>query len=278
MNDKPEQAPLVEQPYGDRQRIVVVPDEVLDAAERDAGVADRRDRSWRPWDVLRGDPVHPTLRALKDAESEGLRLMPVRQSQVGPLHLPIGHPLPNVVYVGSPAVAERYYPMADFHVRVFEERFGEAMLLLMALGAERLTVRSERGWKRDSNGNIAAPIKRVLKNKAEVRAGRRRDRSLIFEAELAPTAAPEVPDGLVWFSHEPTWQAVADGRSNYGLREFQLQVTSREDFGINAEVASKIRQRKVLTLGGGFTEQVDTSWLLEGTFIDVPKRGWRRGA
>jgi hypothetical protein len=278
MDAKSPPVPLVEQPYGNRQRIVVVPDDVLDAAERDAGSADDRDRPRRPWDVLRGDPRHPTLRALKDAEAEGLRLMPVRQSQVGPLNLPIGHPLPNVVYIGSPAVAERYYPMADFHVRVFEERFGEAMLLLMALGAERLTVRSQRGWKRDISGNIDAPIKRALKNKAEVRFGSRRDRSLVFEAELTPTTAPEVPRGLVWFGHEPTWQAIAEGRSSYGLREFQLQVTSREDFGITADVASKIRQRKILTFGGGFTEQVDTSWLLEGTFGDVPKRGWRRMA
>lgn len=89
---------------------------------------------------------------------------------------------------------------------------------------------------------------------------------------------PEIPSSLVWFNYEPTWQAIAEGRTTYGLREFQLQVTSREDFGINADVASKIRQRKVLTIGGGFTQQVDTSWLLEGTIGELPKRGWRRGA
>jgi hypothetical protein len=218
------------------------------------------------------------LKALKEAEDDGLRLLPVNQSQVGQLDMPVGHPLPNVVYIGSPAVAERYYPIADFHVRVFEERFGEAMRLLMALGAERLTVRSQHGWKRDIKANLDAPIQQ-LKNHAELRVGSRRDRSLVFEAQLQPTTMPEVPTGLVWFNHEPTWQAVAEGRVKYGLREFQLQVTSREDFGISADVASKIRQRKILNLGGGFTQQVDTSWLLEGTFGEPPKRGgWRRGA
>jgi hypothetical protein len=276
MVDTPYQAPLLELPYGTRQRIVIVPDDVLEA-ENNPGAADGRDQPRRPWGVLHGDPRHPTLKALKEADDDGLRLLPVRQSHVGQLDMPIGHPLPNVVYIGSPAVAERYYPIADFHVRVFEERFGEAMRLLMALGAERLTVRSEHGWKRDISANIEAPIKRVLKNHAALRIGSRRDRSLVFEAELVPAAMPEVPDGLVWFNHEPTWQALAEGRARYGLREFQLQVTSREDFGINADVASKIRQRKVLSLGGGFTQQVDTSWLLEGTFGEAPKRGWRRG-
>jgi hypothetical protein len=154
--------------YGTRQRIVVVPDDVLEA-ENDPGAAGDRDQPRRPWGVLRGDPRHPTLKALKEADDDGLRLLPVRQSHVGQLDMPIGHPLPNVVYIGSPAVAERYYPIADFHVRVFEERFGEAMRLLMALGAERLTVRSEHGWKRDISANIEAPIKRVLKNHAALR-------------------------------------------------------------------------------------------------------------
>lgn len=276
MADTPYQAPLVELPYGTRQRIVVVPDEVLDA-ENDPGAVGDRDQPRRTWGVRRADPRHPTLKALKEADDDGLPLLPVRQSHVGQLDMPIGHPLPNVVYIGSPAVAERYYPMADFHVRVFEERFGEAMRLLMGLGAEHLTVRSEHGWKRDISANIEAPINRVLKNQAGLRIGSRRDRSLVFEAELLPATMPEVPDGLVWFNHEPTWQAVAEGRARYGLRQFQLQVTSREDFGINADIASNIRRRKVLSLGGGFTQQVDTSWLLEGTFGEAPKRGWRRG-
>ena len=276
MADTPYQRSLVELPYGTRQRIVVVPDDVLDA-ENDPDAVGDRDQPRHTWGLRRGDPRDPTLKALKEAEDDGLRLLPVRQSDVGQLDMPIGHPLPNVVYIGSPAVPVRYYPMADFHVRVFEERFGEAMLLLMALGAERLTVRSEHGWKRDISANIEAPIKSVLKNQAGLRIGSRRDRSLVFEAELLPATMPEIPDGLVWFNHEPTWQAVAEGRARYGLREFQLQVTSREDFGITADVASKIRRRKVLSLGGGFTQQVDTSWLLEGTFGEIPKRGWRRG-
>lgn len=277
MADLTQQSALVELPYGTRQRIVVVPDDILEA-ERDADRASEQDRPWRPWDALRGDPRHPTLKALKEAEEDGLRLLPVNQSQVGQLDMPIGHPLPNVVYIGSPAVAERYYAIADFHARIFEERFGEATRLLMALGAERLTVRSQHGWKRDIGVNFDAPIKRVLKNRAEVRIGGRRDRSLVFEAELKPRATPDVPRDLVWFSHEPTWQAIADGRIRYGLREFQLQVVSREDFGIDASFASKIRNQRILSLGGGFTQQVDTSWLLEGTFSELPKRGWKRGA
>ena len=34
-----------------------------------------------------------------------------------------------------------------------------------------------------------------------------------------------LPPGLLWYPHEPTWQAVAEGRSAYRLTEFELRVT-----------------------------------------------------
>jgi hypothetical protein len=60
MADTPYRAPLVELPYGTRQRIVVVPDDVLEA-ENDPRAAGDRDQPRRPWGVLRGDSRHPTL-------------------------------------------------------------------------------------------------------------------------------------------------------------------------------------------------------------------------
>ena len=39
---------------------------------------------------------------------------------------------------------------------------------------------------------------------------------------------------LVWYQHEPTWKAIAEGRMRFGLREFLLNVTYEDDFGVNA--------------------------------------------
>src|SRR4051794_12510026 len=76
MADTSHQTPLVELPYGTRQRIVVVPDDVLQA-QNDPSLASDEDRPRRPWDARRGDPRHPTLKALKEAEDDGLHLLPV---------------------------------------------------------------------------------------------------------------------------------------------------------------------------------------------------------
>lgn len=260
-------------PYGQRQRIVVVPDDVIDAESVPAAEAAEGTSLWRPWSLLHRDPRHPVIKALKEAEEDGLDLLAVRQSTAGDLAMPVGHPLPATIYIGSPAVPARYFPVADFHRRVFEERFSEAALLLMALGAERFSVRSERGWSRDMSGEIEMPLQAVVKANGEAMAKHTKDSSLLFEAELNP-GVPEVPTTLVWYQHEPSWQSVADGRMKYGLRNFSLTVTSREDYGIDTSFATKIGTRKALSFGGNFTQHIDTTWVLEGTFGEATRRGW----
>jgi hypothetical protein len=261
---------ITDLPYGLRQRIVILPDAVLEAGQEAPGEPEPHP-PWRPWDVLRADPRHPAVKALQEAEEEGLDLLPVRQSEVGELAMPAGHPLPKTVYIGSPAVAERYYPMADFHRRVFEERFSEAVVMLMALGAAHFRVRSEHGWGRDLSAEIAAPAK-VVKAGGKAEATEQKDSSLLFEAHLDP-GRPRLHRHPIWYHHEPTWQSIAEGRLEHGLLDFSLTVSTREDFGIDADLAAQVRRRKVLELGGEFGTHVNTTWVLEGAF--APRRGLR---
>lgn len=267
------QSKITDLPYGERQRIVVVPDAVLDAVAEPPPEPEAQP-PWRPWDLLKADARHPAIRALQEAEDEGLDLLPVRQSAVGELAMPAGHPLPKTVYIGSPAIATRYYPMADFHRRVFEERFSEAVVMLMALGAEQFRVLSEQGWARDLSTQIDTPVS-VAKAGGVMKAGQRKDSSLLFEAHLDP-GRPRLHHHPIWFHHESTWQSIAEGRLEHGLRDFSLSVTTREDFGIDGDLAAKIRRRKILGLGGEFGTHVNTTWVLEGTFAPA-RRGLRSG-
>jgi hypothetical protein len=259
-------------PDGQRQRIVVVPDDVMDAEQGLGPETDGGANLWRPWSLLHRDPQHPVMKALKEAEEEGLDLRPVRQSTIGELAMPVGHPLPATIYIGSPAVPARYYPVADFHRRVFEERFSEAVLLLMALGAEQFSVHSKQGWSREMSAKLDIPFHAVVKAGGETTGKHNKKAELLFTARLDPRQ-PEIPNTLVWYQHEASWRSIAEGRMKYGLRDFSLAVTSREDYGIDSEIATKLHKRKALSLGGNFTQQIDTTWVFEGTFGEAARRG-----
>jgi hypothetical protein len=91
-------------------------------------------------------------RAARWALRHKLGALMIGRTEAGVLHLDQGHPLTNVLYVGHPARRELYYPAAEFHRRVFEHKFVEAVTLLTSLGASRIAVQQEEGETRDRSG------------------------------------------------------------------------------------------------------------------------------
>jgi hypothetical protein len=206
------------------------------------------------------------MQAIEELRNEGVPILPVTSHQASALELPIGHPRIGVIYVCDPADPRRYWPAAEFHRRVFEHKFAEAARLLMALGARSMQVRSERGWRGEMAAGMLAPIRGVLTRSGRASATAERSSEMLLEASLEPTGDPEIPRGLVWYSHEPSWQMVAEGRMHRGLTDFALKVESTDDYGINADFEVKARRMKLLQLGGEFTAHKATTWVIEGQF------------
>jgi hypothetical protein len=177
---------------------------------------------------------------------------------------PPGHPRPNLVYVGHPTVPNLYYTMADFHRVIFEHKFCEAINLLMNLGAREIRVEHLSGWSKEFMARIAVPLP-MAEAGLEAESGKSGLRSLLYEASLGGTPDPRVPDGLVWYGHEPTWRSVVDGRLKFGLARFHLTVSYEDDFGINAGLRAAVGTIG-LDLGGRFESHQSTIWRIEGTF------------
>lgn len=74
-----------------------------------------------------------------------------------------------------------------------------------------------------------------------------------------------IPDDLIWYHHEPTWQNIADGRLNHGLMDFSLTVSYEDDFGINLGLTASA-QRAGMELGGKFEDHQNTVWQVVGRF------------
>lgn len=89
-------------------------------------------------------------------------------------------------------------------------------------------------------------------------------RRLLFQTSSLPgTLDPSVPDELIWYSHEPTWQQVARGRIKYGMKDFSLRLQYEDDFGVNANLAVKAKNAN-LDFGGEFKNHESTIWNIHG--------------
>jgi hypothetical protein len=270
---------ILQLPYSERQLVVVQPDEVV-AATRKAQTSFKSGNAPVDWKAVAlrvgkealnftifGPITEVTIEALSawaKARDSGLNVLQISRTDATRLQFPPGHPREQALYVAHPALPSVYYTTASFHRMAFEHKFSEAIYLLMSLGATQITVEHVRGWSREFSAKLSAPIP-----KADAKIGASRtsasESSLLFEATLKNTQNPAIPTDLVWYLHEPTWQAIAKGRTQFGLSQFSLTVNYEDDFGVNAGLKVRV-QKAGLDLGGNFEDHTATTWKIHGTF------------
>ena len=277
-----EKIDFLDQPYIDRQQIIFVDDVVFDAENKvnqQEGSPTEEDLNWSTlilkviYEVAKPvgtdliiEGVKYIVKAYQDARAKGLEVRMVPKKWIPYLNLPPGHPRDTVLYIAHPAVEDIYVPAADFHRFTFEHKFAESLSLLMHLGAKQIQVEHIRGWGHDFSSGLAAFIPQVSSEaNASIGSEKGHTRRLLYEAELEGTDTPMLPEELVWFNHEPTWQKVAEGRMKFGLKKFSLQLQYQDDFGVNMGLKMKA-ENSGLDLGGNFQNHESTTWSINGLF------------
>ena len=263
--------------YADRQRIVVVPDEVAEAERRARKqVATTTSERSRPDQIasvaldIVGSTTYVVLarqviKAVERFREKGLDLWLVGRSEISEVVFPPGHPLDNVVYIGHPVIREQYFPAAEFHRRVFESKFCEAVELLMALGATEVSVQREEGYGRDELVDVAVPLSPVDSVAGTGARTSKKSSTALFEGSFRPGREPFVPERLAWLSSERSWQTLITARMEHGATRFGLVLRYESDYGVNAALKGQI-EGVGLSLGGQFVEQRSTVWRLDAAF------------
>jgi len=264
--------------YSERQLLVILDDEVVrvtrkatEAAKNEKGENGTTIAEKIAKDLGRFGTIGPivtlaneAITAWAKARENGLSIVQVGRSEAGRLQFPPGHPRDRTLYVAHPATPSVYYTMASFHRMAFEHKFSEAVSLLTSLGATEIEVEHVQGWDRKFTSQMSLPFHEGDAN-AQASKSETQKSSLLFKASYDNKQAASVPDGLVWFPHEPTWKMLADGRIKNGLHDFSLTVNYEDDFGVNAALKARV-QKAGLDIGGTFGGHASTTWRLSGRF------------
>jgi hypothetical protein len=204
--------------------------------------------------------------SLKDSDFNG-ELAIIDRSDASFFNFAIGHPQPKTLYVLHPADPRTYIVAGRFHELLFEQKVAEALKLIRCLGAETINVNRLEGWGQESGASAALDV--PVADKVNVGGSFSRTtgsgRSIMTSMTLKPKGDPYVPAGLIWFPYEPLWREVAEARLTSGLKSFQIDVKTTDDFGINAQLNAEILNAG-LSAGGSFVEHQSTVWRLDGTF------------
>ena len=276
---------ILELPYSDRQLIVVTDDAVATAAqteERKAVQMDKKGVDWQklaeavvmdiipiPFTRIVTEVTREAIRAWGRARQNGLYVLPIGKSSISQVSFPPGHPRDGVLYIGHPALPSVYYTIAEFHRATFEHKFSEAINLLMSLGATKIRVEHVRGWSKDFSSKMSVALGTPGESaESSVSAQSSSSAQLLYEATLSGTTKPTIPENMVWYPYENTWQSIAKGRIEFGLQDFSLSISYEDDFGVNAGLKASVAKTG-LELGGKFEDHQSTVWHLQGKFKPI---------
>lgn len=195
-------------------------------------------------------------------------ITPLLLNNPGPLTFPPGHPEKGQVYVGHPFSPKHYYPMDTYEDVLFQSQVMEFNRLMQCLGATQIAIehvhddsqteymaadsegKQERNTEVEASGdlkrtavegsaNIATKDSGALKRNHESHL--QKNRRMATRQRFKPKYKPYVPDDLVWFPHNETWQSLVRQRLQGGLLNSELSISIDSVRQISETEKSKIK-------------------------------------
>lgn len=160
-------------------------------------------------------------------------------SDLSKLSFPTGHPKVNEVYVAHPLTTNRYMPIEDYQLELIEDRVREFCELAQGLGATEINIECLNSTSDDStnsgNRNMSGGASRNGNsihgsghNEYSRRLIEEISRSISLHQTFQPHKAPALPDNLVWYNGEPSWQRLYRQRMEGGLLTHEERIETKK--------------------------------------------------
>ena len=178
-------------------------------------------------------------------------LTAINIDRLGKIDFPMGHPAVNHLYVGHPLIPSKYIPFENYELELIEDRVREFGVLAQSLGATSITIEciNANGNKENQhvhtnvNGNVSyglASGNGSYDNDANSRFITEISQKISLHQEFSPKEAPHVPDGLVWYSSEPSWQRLVEQRMKGSLKIHEERIETRKSQVVENSELKKI--------------------------------------
>lgn len=195
------------------------------------------------------------------ADISGGKVPEVLISELPNLVLPVGHPIPYEVYVGHPLDKNVYFPISSYQVELLKDKIHEFCYLVQCLGATELTIEAynaaysskETNNRTDANAELGSFAKANYHNERKSKLYEKISNSMSVHQQFTHNKEPFVPEGLMWFQHEVSWQRMASQRLVGGLTFHEERMeTKKVQMLENRELTQVKAQIKALFLKADF--------------------------
>lgn len=181
------------------------------------------------------------------------------------IDFPMGHPIANQLYIGHPLLPHKYIPFENYQLELIEDKVREFCSIVQALGATEINIECLNSNSGDYSTNGKRHIEGNAGHKMVDASGSYNNeysRKLIEELNhsiklhqtFIPSTAPHLPEDLVWYNNEPSWQRLYKQRMTGSLLTHEERIETRKSQMVENNELSEIKgEIKTLFASAGGT-------------------------
>lgn len=207
------------------------------------------------------------------------------------IEFPFGHPKVNDVYISHPFKEDLYYPVDEMEFRVFVDKIEEYSHFLQSLGAREIKIDTYKNENFTSKSNNNSKVRLDISvekisssNNMEINQEnesydsfqQRFNKAMMF----SPMKKPHLPDDMVWYPVEPSWQRLYSQRINGNIVEYEEIIktshhntlSEREMLEINSEVNyffNKAKINRKRTSKSSVNRNKEIEWKIKVVFAPI---------
>lgn len=167
------------------------------------------------------------------------RVSVIRMDNLPAIKFPMGHPIANQLYVGHPLIPSKYIPFENYQLELVDDKVREFCILAQSLGATEISIECLNSSSSNEMGSNKQNISgeagtRLIKGKGEYHQDRSRQmidklsHSICIHQTFTPSNKPFVPENMVWYDEEPSWQRLVSQRLSGGLTSHEERIETKK--------------------------------------------------
>lgn len=217
--------------------------------------------------------LYPVKEYNTPLEQEHLAVLDLKNLEKTGIAFPIGHPVANQLYVGHPYIPNKYIPFDNYELALIEDKVREFCQIVQALGATEISIECLNSLSNTGNstsikqGSIGVDYNNsqitatgnIKKNKNNSFINDI-SQSLTLHQRFSPNRTAALPENLVWYHNEPSWQRLYEQRMRGGLDEHEERMETKKNQVVeNSElvnVALEVK-RMVLSVNGTWEQTME---------------------
>lgn len=166
-----------------------------------------------------------------------IRIDKIKNSEI---NFPLGHPIVNQLYIAHPYCKYKYLIIDNYELELLEDKIREFCFFVQCLGATRIEISSINNATNNCNntqsnnfkGGVNSSILDVsasYNNNDKIGVLNEISKSINLKQEYLPTSSPYLPNNLIWYYNEPSWQRLYEQRMLGSLLNHEERMETRKN-------------------------------------------------